>query len=53
MTELIGAGLLAYPDEERAAQVLVQLSERIFLKAATSPLNLHLSTSNQILLSLL
>ena len=44
---------MAYPDEDRAANVLVQLSERILLKALTSPLNLHLSISNNILMSLL
>ena len=50
---MISASLVAYPDEERAANVLVQLSERILLKAMTSPLNLHLSISNNILMSLL
>lgn len=42
LNELISVSLIAYPDEERAANVLVQLSEHILLKAITSPLNLHL-----------
>ena len=44
---------MAYPDEVRAANVLVQLAERILLKAVTSPLNSHLQLSNQILMSIL
>ena len=46
LNELVSSSLIAYPDEERAANVLVQISERILLKAMTSPLNLHLSMSN-------
>ena len=53
LSDLIQTSLVAYPDEDRATNVLVQLAERIHLKAVTSPLNLHLQISNQILMSLL
>jgi hypothetical protein len=53
LSELVGASLIAYPDEDRAATLLVQLSERILLKSMTSPLNAHLSLSNRLLMSLL
>ena len=51
--ELVSASLLAYPDEERRAEVIVQLAEHIYMKAVTSPLTLHTGFSNQLLISLL
>ena len=53
VSELVSASLLAYPDAERAAQIVVQLSERIYLKAATSPLTVHTPLANQLLMHLL
>ena len=53
LTELVSGSLMAYPDEEVAAKVLVQLAERVFLKAVTSPLDHHLTLANHLLRSLL
>jgi len=49
----VGGALAAYPDEERAAGLLTQLSERIFIKALTSPLNAHIQLSNKVLIHML
>ena len=45
--------MLSYPDEERRAEVIVQLAEHIYMKAATSPLTVHTGFSNQLLINLL
>ena len=51
--ELVGATLCGYPDEVKAAGLMCQLSERIFLKTLTSPLNVHVVLCNQVLLHML
>ena len=53
LQELIGATLIAFPEEEKAAGLLCQLSERIFLKTLASPLNVHVMLCNQVLLHLI
>jgi hypothetical protein len=51
--DLVGMCLQAHPDEEKAAGLFVQLSERIFLKTLTSPLNNHTTLCAASLLHLL
>ena len=53
LSELVTYSLQSYPDEEVAASLIVELTERIFLQSVTSPLNLHLSIANKVLVSLL
>ena len=53
LQELVDSCLENHPDEDRTAQVLVQLAERLFLQAVSSPLTVHTQLANSLLVSIL